>query len=89
MTTEKNTQGLHANQELDLRGEICPYTFIKSKLILEQMERGAILRVIVDYYPAIRNITKSMKDHGYSVIKSEKLSELDTAIFIQKPDDTE
>ena len=37
-----------ADETFDLKGEICPYTFVKSKLMLEMMESGQILRVIVD-----------------------------------------
>jgi tRNA 2-thiouridine synthesizing protein A len=27
-------------EELDLRGEVCPYTFVKTKLRLEDLDRG-------------------------------------------------
>jgi len=27
-------------EPLDLKGEVCPYTFVKSKLALEEMESG-------------------------------------------------
>ncbi|OGL42013.1 MAG: hypothetical protein A2161_12430 [Candidatus Schekmanbacteria bacterium RBG_13_48_7] len=85
MKTGNNLNNLHVDQELDLRGEICPYPFIKSKLILEQMSEGEVLRVIVDYYPAVRNITKSMEIEGYHILNVDKLGEIDTAIYISKP----
>ena len=84
MSIDENTPEFHVDQELDLRGEICPYTFIKSRLVLEQMKNGQVLRVIVDYYPAIRNIQRSMKEMGYSILGTTGLTDLDTAIFIKK-----
>ena len=36
------------DKELNLQGEVCPYTFVKSKLALEIMQPGQVLRVIVD-----------------------------------------
>lgn len=33
---------------LDLKGEVCPYTFVKSKLMLEEMNLGEVLEAIVD-----------------------------------------
>ena len=36
------------DQELDLRGEVCPYTFVKTKLALEMMHPGEVLKVAVD-----------------------------------------
>ena len=84
MSSHDNNQHVHVDRELDLRGEICPYTFIKSRLILEQMADGEILGILVDYYPAIKNITRSMKDLGYTVLGTRNLSELETMIYIQK-----
>ncbi|MFQ5795215.1 MAG: sulfurtransferase TusA family protein, partial [Candidatus Bipolaricaulia bacterium] len=47
------------DKEIDLTGEVCPYTFVKTKLALEEMEGGQVLKVTVDYKPASRNIPKS------------------------------
>ncbi|RUM58608.1 MAG: hypothetical protein DSY59_05540, partial [Persephonella sp.] len=50
---------MKADRELDLRGEVCPFTFVKSKLIIEQMNVGEVLKVILDYYPSVENVPKS------------------------------
>ena len=55
------------DNELDLRGEVCPYTFVRTRLRLEDMELGAVLRVIVDHEPATRNIPRSAKEWGQHV----------------------
>lgn len=49
---------------IDLKGEVCPYTFVLTKLNLEEMENNSILEVIVDYPPAVENIPRSVKDQG-------------------------
>ncbi len=49
------------DRELNLKGKICPYTFIESMLALEEMESGQILRVIVDYPPAVCDVPQSLK----------------------------
>lgn len=33
-----------ADETFDLKGEVCPYTFVKSKLMLEMMNRGRFCR---------------------------------------------
>jgi hypothetical protein len=30
----------NSNSELNIKGEICPFTFVKSKLALEKMKKG-------------------------------------------------
>jgi tRNA 2-thiouridine synthesizing protein A len=53
--------------ELDLRGEICPFTFVRTKLALEAPPIGGALRVIVDHEPATRNIPRSATEWGQEV----------------------
>ncbi|MDW7732674.1 MAG: sulfurtransferase TusA family protein [Methanolobus sp.] len=54
--------------ELDLRGEVCPYTFVKTKLQLEELESGDLLTVIFDHAPAISNVPKSVKNEGHTIL---------------------
>ena len=61
--------------ELDLRGEVCPYTFVRTKLALEEMPLGAALAVLVDHEPATRSIPKSAREWGQEVAAVETAGE--------------
>lgn len=52
---------------LDLRGEVCPYTFVRARLALEALPVGAALAVVVDHAPAVRNLPRSLRDWGQEV----------------------
>lgn len=52
---------------LDLRGEVCPYTFVRTRLQLEALELGTCLDVLVDHEPATRNVPRSARDWGQDV----------------------
>ncbi|RME12207.1 MAG: sulfurtransferase TusA family protein [Aquificota bacterium] len=67
-----------------MRGDVCPFTFVKSKLVLEQMEAGQVLRVIVDYKPSAESVPKSMKEEGQEVLGVNQISENTWEIFIKK-----
>jgi len=54
-------------ERLDLRGEVCPYTFVRTKLKLETMAPGARLTVVVDFEPATVNLPRSARDWGQHV----------------------
>ncbi|WP_448588356.1 sulfurtransferase TusA family protein [Thermocrinis sp.] len=71
-------------KELDIRGEVCPFTFVKSKLVLEQMEVGQVLRVILDYPPSVENVPKSMREEGQEVLAVNRLEEGVWEILIRK-----
>jgi tRNA 2-thiouridine synthesizing protein A len=57
--------------ELDLRGEVCPYTFVRAKLRLEELGAGEILRVTLDHEPASRNVPRSAAAWGQRVLAVE------------------
>jgi TusA-related sulfurtransferase len=56
------------HREIDLRGDVCPLTFAKTKIALEEMEVGQVLRVLLDYEPATRNVPRSAAMYGDEVI---------------------
>jgi TusA-related sulfurtransferase len=65
-----------APSTLNLCGEICPFTFVRTKLALEALPIGAVLRVIVDHEPATRNIPRSAAEWGQEVLEVTALGGL-------------
>ena len=59
--------------ELDLRGVICPYNFVKTKLKLEAMEQGQILSVLLDDGDPIRNVPRSVSNEGHTVLSQDRI----------------
>lgn len=71
------------HKDLNLKGKVCPYTFIETMLTLEEMQAGEILRVIVDYPPAVCEVPQSLKNEGYEVLAVQKINETDWAIIVK------
>ena len=71
------------HQELNLKGKICPYTFIESMLALEDMNPDEVLRVILDYAPAVCDVPRSLKNEGYEILEVSPVNETDWAILIR------
>ncbi|WP_456382900.1 sulfurtransferase TusA family protein [Persephonella sp.] len=72
------------DRELDLKGEVCPFTFVKSKLIIEQMEPGQVLRVILDYKPSVENVPKSMREEGQEVLQVNQIGDNLWEVIVRK-----
>lgn len=72
---------------IDIKGLVCPYTFVKAKLAIEGMEVGKVLEIVLDYEEASRSIPKSMEDHGHTVLKVDKVSDTDWVLVIRKEQD--
>jgi TusA-related sulfurtransferase len=75
---------INIDQELDLRGEVCPYTFVKSKLALEDLDSGQVLRVLVDHRPAVDNVPRSMQNEGQEVVSISQVGPKEWTIAIRK-----
>jgi tRNA 2-thiouridine synthesizing protein A len=69
---------------VDLVGEICPFTFVRTKLALEALPFGAIVRVVVDHEPATRNIPRSATEWGQEVLGVTVLGERRWAIDVRR-----
>ncbi len=74
-------------RKIDIRGLVCPYTFVKSKIAIEDMEVGEVLEILLDYEEASRSIPKSMEDHGHKVLKVEKINDKEWIILVRKERD--
>ena len=62
-------------EELDLRGEVCPYTFVRTKLKLEEMESGEDLIVLLDNAIATANVSKSLRNEGHQIKGIKSISD--------------
>ncbi|MCK4910897.1 MAG: sulfurtransferase TusA family protein [Thermodesulfovibrionales bacterium] len=72
------------DRSIDIRGLVCPMTFVKAKLAIEDMTPGEMLEIVLDYEEASRSIPKSMKDHDHEVLKVEKVNDTDWVLLIRK-----
>lgn len=62
MSVNKNINNKEGDiKKLDLRGKICPMTFVYTKLAIEELNKGDIIEVVVDFPPAVENIPDSCK----------------------------
>lgn len=65
--------GVSSIIELDLRGVICPYNFVKTKLKLETMEQGQVLAVLLDDGDPIENVPRSVENEGHTVLAQDRV----------------
>ena len=61
------------DREIDLAGDVCPFTFVKSKLVLEEMESGRVLSVKVDNAESASNVPRSMELEGHEILDVESV----------------
>ncbi len=84
LLSSEETSQPHEDEDLDLRGKICPMTFVYTKLALEKMQPGQVLKVILDYPPAYKNVPQSVTTQGLGVILAKRKEENGKSIWIKK-----
>ncbi|MHA1584886.1 MAG: sulfurtransferase TusA family protein [Promethearchaeota archaeon] len=63
------------DQELDVRGQVCPIPALKTKKNLQKMKKGQILKVIVDYEPAIESIPRDLARTMHKLLVIEEMDD--------------
>lgn len=78
-------------ESLDLRGEVCPMTFVRVRLWLERAAIGSELSVEVDYQPATQSIPRSLAILGQELMGMDEISDGVWRLQLRKivPDPTE
>tara|TARA_B100000686_G_scaffold78896_1_gene85041 strand:+ start:26841 stop:27074 length:234 start_codon:yes stop_codon:yes gene_type:complete len=69
---------------INLVGEVCPMTFVKTKLAIEKIKKNEILKFIYDSEEAKTNVPKSIEEIGHSVLKIKNIDEKKFYITIKK-----
>lgn len=77
-------ENVKIDKNLDIRGEKCPYTLVKTKLGIESIEVGQIMEVILDYPEAADSVPKAMVNYGHAVLKVEKINSKEWIVQIRK-----
>lgn len=77
-------EDIRTDKAIDIKGLVCPMTFVRAKLALEELEEGEVLEVLLDYEEASRSIPKSMEEQGHTVLSNEKVNDTDWVLKIRK-----
>jgi len=70
--------------DLDLRGTKCPMNFVKTKLKLDEIERGELLEIFLDDGDPIRNVPRSVEAEGHEVLHTKKFTDGTYSILVRR-----
>ena len=67
MADENNA--LTPDATVDITSVVCPVTFVKAKMAIEELEIGQTLAVRMNDGEPIQNVPRSFKDEGHQVLR--------------------
>ncbi len=56
---------------LDITGDVCPITFVRTKLLIEKMKSGEVLEVRLTGGEPLENVPRSVSEEGHEVLSLE------------------
>ena len=72
---------MKADAELDISGETCPMTFVRTKVKLEGMRPGELLRVRLRAGEPLANVPRAVLDHVAELLETPKIRVYEVASF--------
>ena len=54
---------------VDITDVVCPVTFVKTKVALEELDDGQILAIRMNDGEPVQNVPRSIKEEGHQILK--------------------
>jgi len=77
-------QELTGDRMLDITGETCPMTFVRTRLALDRLESGATLLVRLRGAEPKANVPRTALEQGHSVLAQCDLADGSTQVLLRK-----
>lgn len=64
----QNTKQKPDHAYIDITNEVCPMTFVKTKLMIEKLPAGDLLEVRLQGKEPLTNVPRSVREHGHEIL---------------------
>jgi len=72
------------DRDIDITGEICPMTFVRTRLALDAMQPGQVLRVRLRGKEPLENVPRTAKEQGHEVLVLDTGADGVTTLLIRR-----
>ena len=72
------------DRDLDITNETCPMTFVRTRLALDRMQPGQVLRLTLKGDEPRRNVPRTAIEQGHAVLSTTEAAEGVQVLLIRK-----
>lgn len=72
---------------VDITDVVCPVTFVKAKVALEELDEGQILSIRMNDGESVQNVPRSIKDEGHQILKLDDNEDGTYTLYVKKAGD--
>ena len=66
---------------------VCPVTFVKAKVALEELDEGQILSIRMNDGEPVQNVPRSIKEEGHQILKLDDNEDGTYTLYVKKVGD--
>ena len=72
------------DEKVDVTDVVCPVTFVKTKVALEELDEGQILQVHLNGGEPVQNVPRSVEDEGHEVLRLDDNGDGTFELYIRR-----
>lgn len=72
---------------VDITDVVCPVTFVKAKVALEELDDGQILAIRMNDGESVQNVPRSIKEEGHQILKLNTNDDGTYTLIVKKVED--
>lgn len=77
----------HIDETVDITDVVCPITFVKAKVAIEELEVGQILSLRMNDGEPVQNVPRSLKEEGHQILKLINNGDGTYSLLVKKVED--
>lgn len=62
-------EGIRIDDTVDITDKVCPLTFVKAKVALEELDDGEVIAIRMNDGEPVQNVPRSVKEEGHQILK--------------------
>ena len=75
------------DETCDITDKVCPLTFVKAKVALDDLEDGQVLAIRMNDGEPVQNVPRSMKEEGHQVLQLDDNGDGTYTLYVKKVGD--
>ena len=75
------------DEQVDITDKVCPLTFVKAKVSLDELDDGQILAIRMNDGEPVQNVPRSIKEEGHQILKLVDNEDGTYTLFVRKVED--
>ena len=87
MYGETTMAEIKIDDTIDITDVVCPTTFVKAKVALEELEEGQILSIRLNDGEPVQNVPRSIKEEGHEILKLDDNQDGTYTLIVKKVGD--